>query len=62
MEVQMKITLIGSTQYKDKFIRCKEELESEGHEVRIPAFDDHESFDELDVCTYNRELIHWADR
>jgi len=58
----MKIALIGSTQYKDKFIEHKAKLEKDGHEVRIPAFDDHPDFDELDVCKYNREAIKWADR
>lgn len=57
----MKITLIGSTQYHEKFLEVKERLESEGHEVNIPAFDHHKELDELGVCEYNRDLIEWAD-
>jgi nucleoside 2-deoxyribosyltransferase len=57
----MKIVIIGSTQYQDKFTILKQKLESEGHEVRIPAFDHHPEFDELQVCEYNRSLIEWSD-
>lgn len=56
-----KITIIGSTQYKDKFLAVRDRLTNEGHVVRIPAFDDHQELDELGVCAYNRELIEWAD-
>jgi hypothetical protein len=31
----MKITLIGSTQYREKFLAVKQCLEDEGHEVKI---------------------------
>lgn len=58
----MKITIIGSTQYKDKFIALKQKLESEGNEVCIPAFDDHPELDDLGVCLYNRDKIEWADK
>lgn len=57
----MKITIIGSTQYKDKFLEVKSRLEKDGHEVRIPAFDDKKDLDDLGVCEYNRQLIRWAD-
>ena len=57
----MKITLIGSTQYKQKFLIHKKYLEKEKHQVRIPAFDDHKKLDELEVCKYNLKLIKWAD-
>jgi hypothetical protein len=57
----MKITIIGSTQYKEKFIDLKEKLENEGHEVCIPAFDDYPELDDLGICLYNREKIEWAD-
>jgi nucleoside 2-deoxyribosyltransferase len=57
----MKITLIGSTQYRDRFLSLKADLESQGHEVKIPAFDDHKDLDDLGVCEYNRSLIEWAD-
>lgn len=33
----MRIFIIGSSGYKDKMLKYKEELESQGHEVRIPA-------------------------
>lgn len=57
----MKITLIGSTQYKEKFLQLKATLASEGHDVRIPAFDDLSGLDDLGVCQYNRDLIEGAD-
>jgi nucleoside 2-deoxyribosyltransferase len=57
----MKITIIGSTQYKNMFLELKERLTNEGHEVKIPAFDDHKDLDELGVCEHNRDLIKWAD-
>lgn len=58
----MKITIIGSTQYQQKFIDLKKQLEEEGHEVAIPAFDSHPDLDELGVCLYNRAKIEWADK
>ena len=58
----MKVTIIGSSQYREKFLDHKKELEKKGHKVTIPAFDDHPEFDELDVCMYNRDAIAWADR
>jgi nucleoside 2-deoxyribosyltransferase len=36
-------------------------LESVGHEVTIPAFDDHPDLDELGVCEFNRTAIMKAD-
>jgi hypothetical protein len=57
----MNITIIGSSQYKDKFLEVKKRLEGESHVVRIPAFDDHKDLDDLGVCKYNRDLIEWAD-
>lgn len=57
----MRITIIGSTQYRQKFIELKARLESEGHEVSIPAFDDHPELDDLGVCLFNRDKIEWAD-
>jgi hypothetical protein len=58
----MKIVIIGSHQYINKFLKHKEQLENEGHEVRIPAFDDYPELDELGVCEHNRDLIRWAER
>lgn len=57
----MRIALIGSSQYQNKFGEIKARLESEGHDVRCPAFDSHEQLDELGICEYNREIIEWAD-
>jgi hypothetical protein len=57
----MRIVIIGSTQYKDKFLEVEKRLINDGHRVRIPAFDDHADLDELGVCEYNRELIEWAE-
>ena len=59
----MKIMIIGSTQYYDKFITLRDKLLSEGHEVRMPALDHHPEFNkELDIVRYNLENIKWADR
>ena len=56
----MKIALIGSTQYKDKFEETKARLEAEGHIVMMPAFDS--DFDNiLHVIKFNLESIEWAD-
>ena len=58
----MKITIIGTTAYQDRMHKHVEEMTEKGHEVRIPAFDNHSAdFDELDICEYNRNLIEWAD-
>lgn len=57
----MKITLIGSTQYREKFDVYKQEMETLGHRVRIPAFDGKPDLDEMGVCEYNRRVIEWAD-
>lgn len=56
----MNFAIIGSSQYLDKFKALKEHLEHCG-EVRIPAFDDHPEFNELQLCEYNRSIIEWAD-
>jgi len=58
----MKVVIIGSTQYRNRFDSHASELRGQGHEVRIPAFDDHPDLDELGVCAFNREAIEWADR
>lgn len=58
----MRIAILGSTQFKDMFYRHERVLLKEGHEVRKPAFDDHEELDELGVCKHNLEIIKWADR
>jgi hypothetical protein len=57
----MKIAIIGSTQYKDKFINLEGILVQHGHEVKIPAFDNHPNFNELDICEFNLGIIKWAD-
>lgn len=58
----MKIVIIGSSQYRDRFGKHAAALTNEGHDVRIPAFDDHPALDDLGVCEFNREAIEWADR
>ena len=58
----MKIVIIGSTQYLNKILKHKKKLEKLGHEVMIPAFDDHSELDELGICEHNRDLIKQADR
>ena len=57
----MKIALIGSTQFLDKFEKRKKNLLAGGHKVRIPQFD-NPATNELEVCEYNRSIIEWADR
>ena len=58
----MKITLIGTHAYRNKITEYKSRLESEGHEVKIPAFDLHPEFNELQILEYNLGVIAWADR
>lgn len=58
----MKITLIGTHAYRNKMAEYKSRLESEGHEVKIPAFDSHPEFNELQIFEYNLNVIVWADR
>lgn len=57
----MKIALIGSTQYINKFIDVKKRLEREGHTVLMPAFDNYGGMNELEVCKYNRSMIKKVD-
>ena len=58
----MKITIIGSTAYKDKMVAYAAELKQFGHEVSIPAFDCHPEYDEMGIVTHNKDLISQADR
>lgn len=57
----MKITIIGSTSYQHRMQRHKLELEANGHTVSLPAFDDFDGMNELQICGYNRDKIQWAD-
>ena len=57
----MKITIIGSTSYQERMQRHKSELESNGYTVSLPAFDNFDGMNELQVCGYNRSKIKWAD-
>ncbi len=56
-----KITIIGSTGLLSKMKRHRELLRADGHTVFIPAFDDHENFNELELCEFNRQLIELSD-
>lgn len=58
---KMKIVIIGSTQYRDKIIDHKNEMQELGFEVSIPAFDDFEDYNDLAVAEYNRAQIITAD-
>jgi nucleoside 2-deoxyribosyltransferase len=58
----MRIVLIGSSQYEQKFSDTRDRLTAEGHDVRIPAFDSHPDLDDLGICEHNRSLIEWCDR
>ncbi len=57
----MKAVIIGSHRYKEKIEELKKELEKQYYKVKIPAFDYHPDFNELEICTYNKKLIKWAD-
>lgn len=56
----MQIAIIGSTSYKWKMLEYRQELEKEGHKVKLPAFDDYHELDDLGVCEFNRDMIEWA--
>jgi len=43
-------------------LKYKDHLESEGHEVKIPAFDSHPEFSELQILEYNLGVVRWAER
>ena len=57
----MEITIIGTTSYQTKMIEHKNKLESKGHKVNIPAFDNLKHLDDIGVCEYNLGLIKKAD-
>jgi len=57
----MRITIIGTTSYQTKMCHHMELLKSYGHEVEMPAFDDHPELNEKGICEYNLEKIKWAD-
>ena len=57
----MKILLIGSHRYKGTMAISANNLKNEGHEVKIPAFDDHPDWNEYKICKHNLELVKWAD-
>ena len=57
----MKITIIGTTSYQKQMQEHKNKLENDGHEVKVPAFDNHPNLDDLGICEYNRKLIKWAE-
>lgn len=56
----MKIFCIGTTSYKDAMRRYAFDMGAEGHDVRVPKFDDHH-LDELRICKQNVAGIEWAD-
>ena len=56
-----KITIIGSTAYQNKMKLHKTDLENEGHEVSLPAFDSFVGKSEFEICQYNLAKIEWAD-
>lgn len=56
----MKITIIGSTQYLRRMMIYASQMESKGHKVRLPFFDE-DMADELELAERNRENIEWAD-
>ncbi len=59
----MRIAILGTTGLKNKMLEYKHNLElNSTYEVKLPAFDSHPEFDELQICEYNRAIIEWADR
>lgn len=56
----MKIAIIGTTAYQNKMENHKDQLEKEGHLVKMPAFDNLIG-NEFDICNYNKETIVWSD-
>jgi len=56
-----KVVIIGSSGLKAKMMHHKGMLESAGHCVFMPAFDDHPAFTTLELCEHNRQLIKAAD-
>ena len=56
----MKIIIIGTTCYREKMEEYRAKMETFGHEVQIPAFDDT-NMNELELCQFNRGLIEWSD-
>lgn len=57
----MKITIIGTTAYQEEMYRHRTYLEETENEVRMPAFDNFQNMNELEVNTFNRDEIEWAD-
>ena len=57
----MKIAIIGSTQYVEKFAELANHLRKQGHTVMLPALDAHPELDDLGVCEFNRDMIEQAD-
>lgn len=60
LEKKLTATIIGSTQYQDKFDELKTRLKGKGFRVLTPAFDHHD-MSELEICKYNRGIIEQAD-
>ena len=56
-----KISLIGSTRYKNLMEKQASMLRAMGGEVRLPFYDSLE-LDEIEIALKNRENILWADR
>lgn len=58
----MKIVILGSTQYASKMKTLVKKLEEIGHQVKLPALDDHPSdWNELRIMRHNLGLIRWCD-
>lgn len=57
----MKKLILGSTAHRGKMLGLETKLRAKGHEVKLPAFDDHPDFDELQICQHNIGLIRWCD-
>jgi nucleoside 2-deoxyribosyltransferase len=57
----MKIFIIGSSQYKDKMLDHAHKMEAEGHRVYFPALDDVMFNSTLEILQTNKKRMQGAD-
>ncbi len=57
----MKIFIIGSSQYQKKMVDYAIKMESEGHEIILPALDDSLFKNTLEILQANKERMQNAD-
>ncbi len=57
----MKVMIVGSHRYIHDMLELKEKLKEHGYEVLLPLFDNTDK-SELEIVTYNREMMKQADK